>query len=613
VTRRQFRFAALLILVCAASEARATDANACDPGEIPDVIVGDIIQVIRHGTVSGITAYSIGTTSCNVGTCWLNWFENGPEHPVIGQNLFRLKDGRLEQIGQSWLKHGFFAESEELCNTGCLATDGTHLGVHCSDTYGAGLNGDQTMLGPKSQVNVATGVFPYPYDHQGQTGDAIYKRLQVHDTDLDPVLNAGALYYVESQYVAHDDAAANAKNNNVSYRPVFVVIGAGGVFNLSVDESTERGFPAASAWRFQDGQVREARVEIGDGRMFVYSRATNLGGGMWHYEYAVYDMNSDRGGGSFSVPIPAGAIVQNIGFHDVDYHSGEPYDGTDWPGVVNGATVSWATTPYAVNPFANAIRWGTLYNFRFDVNAAPASNGTVTLGLFKPGSPATVSPLAYVPSACNGNGICELGETCANCAADCVHASPSTCCGDATCQGAENTCNCRADCGPPPAFELACTGGVDDDCDTRTDCADPDCCVDAACVDADADGDGFAACDCNDASGLIWGTPGEAQNLRAAIDRATHVTTLSWDPPQSPGSVGDDYEVLRSDLSSDFTGPSAICVVGSTPNTFFDDPADPAGDALFSYLVRATNACPMGQGPLGNASSGIPRLGLSCP
>ena len=438
--------------------------------------------------------------------------------------------------------------------------------------------------------------------------------MQVHDTDLDPAVNAEALYYAESQYVAHDDAIANAKHNNVSYRPVTVGIGAGGVFNLGFSGLTVQGSPAVSGWRFVDSQVRESRIEIpGDGRMLVDSLATNLGGGMWHYEYAVYDMNSDRGCGSFSVPIPAGAVVQNIGFHDVDYHSGEPYDGTDWTGAVNGATVSWATTPYAVNPFANAIRWGTLYNFRFDVNAAPASNGTVTLGLFKPGSPATVTPQAFAPNPCNSNGICEPGETCANCAADCVHASPATCCGDATCQGAENSCNCRADCGPPPAFELACTGGVDDDCDTQIDCADHDCCTDAACAGADADGDGIAACDCNDASGLIWGTPGEAQNLRAAIDRATHVMTLSWDPPQSPGSVGDDYEVLRSDLSSDFTGPSAICVMGSTSNTFAEDPTDPAGDALFSYLVRATNACPMGEGPLGNASSGLPRPGRSCP
>jgi hypothetical protein len=247
------------------------------------------------------------------------------------------------------------------------------------------------------------------------------------------------------------------------------------------------------------------------------------------------------------------------------------------------------------------------------VNAAPVSSGTVTLGVFKPGSPATVTPLAFAPNPCNSNGICDSGETCTNCAVDCVHASPATCCGDGLCQGAETNCNCRADCGPPPLFELACTGGIDDDCDTKIDCADSDCCTDPACAGADADHDGFAVCDCNDASGLIWGTPGEVRNLRATIDRATHVTTLTWDPPLSPGAVQDDYELLRSDLPSDFMGSSTVCVVGPTSNTFADDPIDPGGGATFSYLVRATNACPLGDGPLGNRSNGLPRAGHSCP
>ena len=69
-------------------------------------------------------------------------------------------------------------------------------------------------------------------------------------------------------------------------------------------------------------------------------------------------MNSDRGAGSFSIPIPAGVTVTNIGFHDVDYHSGEPYSPTDWAATIDGGTLTWATDDHSVNPNANALRWG---------------------------------------------------------------------------------------------------------------------------------------------------------------------------------------------------------------------------------------------------------------
>jgi hypothetical protein len=126
-------------------------------------------------------------------------------------------------------------------------------------------------------------------------------------------------------------------------------------------------------------------------RFWVGGKATDNGDGTWHYEYAVFNLNADRAGGSFSVPLPAGVRVSNIGFHGVFAHSGEPYPNTAanmdaWPGVASGGRVTW-TCP---EPFqlpngdnANALRWGTMYNFRFDANVAPTS-GSARVGLFKP-------------------------------------------------------------------------------------------------------------------------------------------------------------------------------------------------------------------------------------
>jgi hypothetical protein len=375
--------------------------SACTfSGKSPDVIVGDIVGTTRWGATGGITAFSVGTTSCNLGSCWLNWISGTAEHPVIGQNMFRLKDGRFEQIGQSWLKHGFQALAQSVCATCVPPPNGSHLGVNCSDPYTKTLNGNQTQLGPKENVDPSTGVFLYPDPRESTTGDAIFKRLQVHNTDLDPALNAGALYFVEGQYVTHDDAIANNNPNNASYRGIDVA-GTSPTFFISLTGTTVREKAGIQAWMATDPSVTETVIDAPGGEFIASARATSLGGGIYHYEYAVQNLTNARAGQAFTVPIPPGTVVTNVGFHDVDYHSGEVFDGTDWTSTVSASSVSWATTTYAVNPNANALRWGTLYNFRFDANQAPGT-ASVVIALFKPGSPASVSYDTVTPVTCGG-------------------------------------------------------------------------------------------------------------------------------------------------------------------------------------------------------------------
>jgi hypothetical protein len=95
--------------------------------------------------------------------------------------------------------------------------------------------------------------------------------------------------------------------------------------------------------------------------------------------------------------VPGGVTVTNIGFHDCDWHSGAPYSTTDWAGAAGGGQVSWATQTFAQNQNANALRWSTLYNFRFTANYPPVPSN-VSLGLFKPGTPTSISFLASAPS-----------------------------------------------------------------------------------------------------------------------------------------------------------------------------------------------------------------------
>ena len=569
----------------AGAEASAQDPNACDlPGEFPDVIISDLFETRRLGNVGGITAFSLGTESCNLGTCWLGVFANTPQHPVFAQNMHRLAGGRFEQIGQSWAAHRFVALSQPVCSSGCLAAPASYLGVECSTedlaVYGAG----QAQLGPRFEINPVTGQFPFPATDQTVLGDDIYKRLQVHDTDLDPALHAGALYFVEGIYVAPGDAAGGNQANNASHRMALVTANAG-EFDLALTGETQVGAPALTAWKDKDPEVVLKSVDAaGDGRFVVGSRATPLGGGRWHYEFAVENLTSRRAAAGFRAMLPAGVAATHVGFHDVDYHSGEPFDGTDWtPAVETGTSagsVRWETQTFADNPNANALRWGTLYNFRFDAEVAPVQ-AAVELGLFLPGQPAELSVGAVVPGACDADGICDPDE---------------------------NACGCSEDCGTAASVELACGDGVSNDCDGLVDCADPDCCSDAVCLGLDGDADGFPSClDCADDNPDAWNLPGESTDLVFDGDGQT----LSWAAPSDPGATQVSFGLLRSHVPYDFI-TAATCLVVPPGDASALDPSLPPPATTYFYLVEAANGCPFGVGSPGTDSGGQLRGTRSC-
>jgi hypothetical protein len=214
------------------------------------------------------------------------------------------------------------------------------------------------------------------------------RRLQVPTTDVTPALNPGALYFAEGRYTASDDAAANNGLNNASYRQILV---PSATATPVLTASTHPMQPAIQAWKDQDASVSLVSADYVDtgitARFWVAGKATDNGNGTWHYEYALYNHNSDRCAGSFSVP--GFGSITNTGFHAPQSHSGEPYSNAPWTSSLAGGILSFATTPYGTDPNANAVRWGTLYNFRFDSTAAPVS-GQATIGVFVPGSPASL-------------------------------------------------------------------------------------------------------------------------------------------------------------------------------------------------------------------------------
>ncbi len=375
--------------------------------ELPgaDLIIGSIPNIwnwTTQGAVEGMRAYSASLTVCNIGTQPLDWFV-GPNvrHPVAGQNMFRLSNGRFEQIGQSWLKHEYCALQQNICSSpACQPACGgccSRLGAGCSTSGSANRFGSYSNLGPKSEINphlgTNLGMYAFSNGHPSLRG-----RLIVAHDDLDPDLNPGAIYFAEGQYIAQDDAQSgdmSGDNNNASYRKVNVNPTS---YFISGSGATMRERPAIHAWQAEDPQVEIINIDIPDeGRLILAYRVTDNGDGTWSYEYAMQNLNSDRAVRSFSISTHFASILSNRGFHDVDYHSGEIYDLTDWPITVDDESITWKTNSFAANENANALRWGTLYNFRFDADSAPVA-GQAEIGIFKPGGPMTVSAEVFVPS-----------------------------------------------------------------------------------------------------------------------------------------------------------------------------------------------------------------------
>jgi hypothetical protein len=355
------------------------------------------------GTSGGIRGYAFATTSCNVGDMEVNWFQGiGNDHPLIAQNLFRVDNGRIEQLGYSFLKHGFCAFDEPGCGA-CQAGTCDTLGVGCADTYWASLNIGSDGAA-KHSVNATTGTY---VGNPGPTTDpmAIRGMLQVKTAEMTGSLIA------ESQYVSAHDHSFGLARNNASWRQASV----NGSGDLSSASSVMMFDPAIYAWNALSGatinevpNMDEGGTDV-HGWFFVGYDVTSLGGGLHRYEYAVQNFNSDRSGRAFEIPVQNATILTDVYFRDVDHHSGDPYSNTDWSFSHANNTARWETQTYAQNHNANALRWGTLYNFGFTANVSPQTV-SAEIELFKPGSGSVLNtnvdgPNQNTVADCNNNGI----------------------------------------------------------------------------------------------------------------------------------------------------------------------------------------------------------------
>lgn len=406
-------------------------------GNVPttgaDVIVGSISGVRQFGRAgdigSGKVGVSVATTSCNKGSVILKWNRlPATTHPLIAQHLYRMRDvdgsTRFEQVGISWIKHGFSTIQLDVCGFGCtLAPTNQELGVGCSDPYTLSTNAIQCGVGPRNIFHPFKGTFPTGPDtgfnvcgqnfpssnHVNHVHDGVSHRMQVRDQDLDATANAGARYFAEGHYVMaqeYDDAALNgfeALFNNVSYTEATVtgpdVDGKFTFTTLTLPATTIREQPALNAWTSATQTIVEPDSG-NDGRAILAHQVTDLGDGTWHYEYALYNQNLDLAIGYFEVPLAPGVTVTNAGFHAPDQHGPELHADTmsnePWSIAELSDSILFSTDDFAADPLANAVRFGTLYNVRFDADSPPRPVNAV-MGLFKTGESVEVATLGPSP------------------------------------------------------------------------------------------------------------------------------------------------------------------------------------------------------------------------
>jgi hypothetical protein len=143
--------------------------------------------------------------------------------------------------------------------------------------------------------------------------------------------------------------------------------------------------PAIRAW--SGTTVNRIEPDPGnDSVWFMGYEVTDASAGVWHYEYALYNMSLDCAIQSFRLPAGPGVNVSNIGFHTSPQEPGWPNDGT-----FNNQ--GYGSTPWSVvcaKSECHAIRWGTLYDFRFDADQPPQAT-SATVDFFKTESPMKVA------------------------------------------------------------------------------------------------------------------------------------------------------------------------------------------------------------------------------
>lgn len=328
----------------------------------------------------------------NVGTADVSWHPkfsgnyepyDTDQHPYLVWSVYREIDNRFEQIGLSGLKHAFYAT-----NYNCSCSGGFILGIGCGDIYGKASNDLSNALGPRSELESFTGIWQSCGSFFDPNCDGIEdggsgststgeNRLTIDPAGIVPNL------IMSAWYVVRDDIDIFNSMGYKIFNPELI--------NDTWVMNTEATFYSGPAiYNYVPSNTLQAMqasqtITTTEGHFIVAVKVTDIGNGLYRYNYAIENLDFDPSFSQFNIPMIFPLKLANPVFSDSDKDVAN-----NW--IFNSSN---GELKLIGNP-SNKQDWGMLFSFSFTI-PAPPKQGSLSIDVTEPLLNNTVSSLTLIP------------------------------------------------------------------------------------------------------------------------------------------------------------------------------------------------------------------------
>ena len=325
---------------------------------------------------------------------------------MLVYHLYRFADGRLEQLGQSQVKHAFNSINADTStgSVSCRAPNraGRVVPSGCEDLYQVSSNSDQAFLGPREEIIAHTGiwlrdgsiwdldgplnepdgncdflpnfqVFGGQVPCQAPVSDAMDRRLSVPESELSV---PGARYFIEAWYLVRDDVNIFNSFGRKEITPAF-----SGGWTFAAAAPFRQGPVINDFLELQNATTNDMTdiVDSGEGFVQVSSAVSIIAPDRWQYDIALMNFDFDRAIDGFEIPLSLAVRVSEAEFFDGDPDSENNWLATIQPGLLRFEAAE-----------NDKLKWGSLVSFRF-IADQPPNVGRASLHVADPGEPGSLN------------------------------------------------------------------------------------------------------------------------------------------------------------------------------------------------------------------------------